>query len=70
MPISTDFATALATALTTENATTAVKAMHLNGRLKEKLPEVDRLFEVPERTDFHPEGNSGKHTLLTMKRAE
>lgn len=67
MPISTDFATALKTALATENAATAVKAMHLNGRLKEKLPEVDRLFEVPERTDFHPEGNSGEHTLLTMK---
>ena len=67
MPISTDFAIALKTALATENAATAVKAMHLNGRLKENLPEVDRLFEVPERTDFHPEGNSGEHTLLTMK---
>lgn len=65
--IATDFSTTLKAALATENATTVVKVMHLNGRLKENLPEVDRLFEIPERTDFHPEGNSGEHTLLTMK---
>ncbi len=63
----TDFNTALKNALLTENAANALRAMHLNGRLKEHLPVVDRLFEVPERTDFHPEGNSGEHTLLTIK---
>ena len=67
MDIATDFSTAIKTALATENAATAVRAMHLNGRLKENLPEVDCLFEIPERTDFHPEGNSGEHTLLTIK---
>ena len=67
MEVSSDFSTALKTALTTENAAVAIKAMHLNGRLKENLPEVDSLFDVPERTDFHPEGNSGDHTMLAIK---
>lgn len=35
--------------------------------LKVILPEIEQLFAVPERTDFHPEGNSGAHTLLTIK---
>lgn len=33
------------------------------------LPEVEQLFAVPERTDYHPEANSGAHTLLTLKAA-
>lgn len=43
-----------------------IKIMHLNGKLKENLPDLDRLFDVPERPDFHPEGNSGNHTLLVL----
>ncbi len=39
------------------------------GALSEILPEVDELYQVPERTDYHPEGNSGDHTLLTIKAA-
>ena len=35
--------------------------------LKEILPEVELLFQTPERTDFHPEGNSGDHTMLCLK---
>ncbi|MBP5352904.1 MAG: hypothetical protein J6Y91_03975 [Alphaproteobacteria bacterium] len=65
--LSMDFNTTLKTALYTENAANTLRVMHMNGRLKENLPLVDRLFEVPERTDFHPEGNSGEHTLLTIK---
>lgn len=30
------------------------------------LPELERLWQTPERTDYHPEGNSGDHTLLTL----
>ncbi|MCQ2740895.1 MAG: HD domain-containing protein [Alphaproteobacteria bacterium] len=37
------------------------------GALKEILPEIELLFQTPERTDFHPEGNSGAHTLLCLK---
>lgn len=39
------------------------------GALAYLLPEVEQLFAVPERLDFHPEGNSGAHTLLTLKAA-
>lgn len=36
-------------------------------KAKGSLPkEIEMLFNVPERTDFHPEGNSGEHTLLTL----
>lgn len=40
------------------------------GALKQMLPEVEKLFDVPERMDYHPEGNSGEHTLLTLKAAK
>lgn len=39
------------------------------GALKAILPEIDRLWQTPERTDYHPEANSGDHTLLTLKQA-
>ncbi len=37
------------------------------GALKEILPEVEQLWKIPERTDYHPEGNSGDHTLLAIQ---
>ena len=40
------------------------------GALEEMMPEVNELFNVPERLDFHPEKNSGAHTLLTLKAAK
>lgn len=40
------------------------------GALKEILPEIDELWNVPERKDYHPEGNSGAHTILALKRAQ
>ena len=40
------------------------------GALEEILPEVEQLFAVPEREDYHPEKNSGAHTVLTLKAAE
>lgn len=39
------------------------------GALARLLPEVDALFDVPERTDFHPEGNTGAHLLLVLAAA-
>lgn len=39
------------------------------GALARLLPEIDALFEVPERTDFHPEGNTGAHLLLVLAAA-
>lgn len=39
------------------------------GALEVILPEVETLFHIPERTDYHPEANSGAHTLLTIQAA-
>lgn len=39
------------------------------GALRVLLPEVDALFGVPQRADFHPEICSGEHTLLVLQRA-
>ncbi len=44
-----------------------LKIDHLKGTLKEKLPMVDYLFEVPEFLEAHPEGNTGEHTLLALE---
>ena len=37
------------------------------GVLKILLPEVEQLWHTPEEKKWHPEGNSGKHTILTLK---
>lgn len=39
------------------------------GALDAVLPEVNRLWNTPERTDYHPEGNSGDHTLSALEQA-
>ena len=39
------------------------------GALKVLLPEVDNLFGVPQRADYHPEVDTGIHTLLTLQQA-
>lgn len=39
------------------------------GALRILLPEVDALFGVPQRADYHPEICSGEHTLLVLQRA-
>ncbi len=36
------------------------------GALKVLLPEVDRLFGVPQRKDFHPEIDTGLHVLMSL----
>ncbi len=54
-------------ALETKNFADWIEHAHNSGRLKDLLPEVDKLWSIPERTDFHPEGNSGAHTLLVLQ---
>ncbi|UOO80778.1 multifunctional CCA addition/repair protein [Uruburuella testudinis] len=39
------------------------------GALKILLPEVDALFGVPQRADYHPEIDTGIHTLMVLQRA-
>ena len=56
-------------ALSTEHFYRFIETARECGALAVLLPEVEQLFTVPERLDFHPEGNSGAHTLLTLKAA-
>lgn len=39
------------------------------GALKILLPEIEALFGVPQRADYHPEIDSGVHTLMVLQRA-
>ncbi|WP_373755593.1 multifunctional CCA addition/repair protein [Neisseria sp.] len=39
------------------------------GALNVILPEVDALFGVPQRADYHPEIDSGIHTMMVLQRA-
>lgn len=39
------------------------------GALQILFPEVERLFGVPQRADFHPEVDTGIHTLMTLEQA-
>ena len=40
------------------------------GALTVLLPEVDRLFGVPQPAKYHPEIDSGEHTLMVLEQAE
>jgi len=59
----------IAKAMTEDNAHIFIKAMHEMGMLTAVLPEVDRLFGIPQRKDYHPEVDTGLHTLLTLQQA-
>ena len=37
--------------------------------LKALFPEIDALFGVPQRPEYHPEVDSGVHTLMALKQA-
>lgn len=39
------------------------------GALARLLPEVDALFGVPQRADYHPEIDTGIHTLLVLEQS-
>jgi tRNA nucleotidyltransferase (CCA-adding enzyme) len=39
------------------------------GALEILLPEVDKLFGVPQRKDYHPEVDTGVHTLMALEQA-
>jgi len=55
------------TALNTEHFDKFIKTMRECGALKVIMPEVNKLWDMPERLDYHPEGNSGEHTILVLK---
>lgn len=57
----------IAKALETEHFEKFILAAKECGALKVILPEVEQLWDIPERLDYHPEGNSGEHTMLVLK---
>ena len=53
--------------LSTPHFDSFLKLMHSSGVLKAVLPDVDKLWDTPEKEKYHPEGNSGDHTLLSIR---
>ncbi|MEI7429433.1 MAG: multifunctional CCA addition/repair protein [Betaproteobacteria bacterium] len=39
------------------------------GALEKLMPELDRLFGVPQRADFHPEVDTGVHVMMALDHA-
>jgi len=39
------------------------------GALATLMPELDRLFGIPQRKDYHPEVDTGVHALLSLQQA-
>lgn len=39
------------------------------GALAKIMPELDKLFGVPQRADYHPEVDTGIHTMMVLKQA-
>ncbi|MBR2298942.1 MAG: multifunctional CCA tRNA nucleotidyl transferase/2'3'-cyclic phosphodiesterase/2'nucleotidase/phosphatase [Alphaproteobacteria bacterium] len=56
-------------ALKTKNSSKFFLMMRQIGALKEIMPEVDALFEVPEKEKYHPEGNTGGHVMSALDMA-
>jgi tRNA nucleotidyltransferase (CCA-adding enzyme) len=46
-----------------------IKVLRESGALAVLLPEVDRLFGVPQPAKYHPEIDTGIHVLMTMNLA-
>jgi tRNA nucleotidyltransferase (CCA-adding enzyme) len=56
-------------ALGTDRPDVYVSVLRDCGALREVLPEVDALFGIPQPERWHPEIDSGVHTLLALREA-
>ncbi len=56
-------------ALSEDNPHVFIQILRQCGALARIMPELDRLFGVPQRSDFHPEVDTGLHTLLVLQQA-
>ncbi len=56
-------------ALCTEKPSVFFEVLRQCGALKTLLPEVDSLFGIPQRADYHPEIDCGVHTMMAVDRA-
>ena len=57
-------------ALETEHFEKFIRTAKECGALKVVLPEIDKLWNIPEKEQYHPEGNSGEHTMLVIRSGE
>lgn len=54
------------TALGSTSPRAFVETLKACGALKVLLPEVDALFGIPQRPEYHPEIDTGLHTLMVL----
>ncbi len=45
----------------------AIELLRACGALRSIMPELDALFGIPQRPEWHPEIDTGEHTLLTLQ---
>ncbi len=57
----------LARALDEPTPRAAIELLREIGALRVILPEIDALFGVPQRPEWHPEVDTGEHTLLALQ---
>ncbi|MGA1375325.1 MAG: multifunctional CCA addition/repair protein [Steroidobacteraceae bacterium] len=57
----------LARALDEPTPRAAIELLREVGALRVILPEIDALFGVPQRPEWHPEVDTGEHTLLALQ---
>lgn len=53
-------------ALQLRGTATFIRVLRTTGALRVLFPEIDRLFGIPQPENFHPEIDTGKHTLLAL----
>ncbi len=56
-------------ALSTEHPARFFEVLREVGALKRLLPELDALFGVPQPAEYHPEIDSGVHSLMVLQQA-
>ncbi|MCF9000290.1 multifunctional CCA addition/repair protein [Acinetobacter nectaris] len=56
-------------ALLEKNADVYFEVLHECGALKVLFPEIEALFGIPQRPEYHPEIDCGIHTLMSLQQA-
>lgn len=56
-------------ALTSDYPARFILVLRSCGALKKLFPEIDALFGVPQRAEFHPEIDTGLHTIMSLNQS-
>lgn len=54
-------------ALQTQSPQVYFEVLYQVGALQQLMPEITRLFDVPQEAKWHPEGDAGVHTLMVLQ---